>query len=157
MAGWTRRSVPRREQVRLASAELIEGATSDREVAKRVRVSRVLANPWRRRWSLEAGWRWPPRARAAPGSSSPRPGCASWTRLGGLRLCGPALRTGPDRRPVGDSGSGWSTRWPGWMYCSPDRLECAGVGPPGGRAGRGGSACQVAGGDLTWPVLDPSH
>jgi transposase len=41
--------------VRLAAAELIEAGASDREVAKRFRVSRMSANRWRR--SLAAGGR----------------------------------------------------------------------------------------------------
>ncbi len=45
----------RREQVRLAAAELIEAGASDREVAKRFRVSRMSANRWRR--ALAAGGR----------------------------------------------------------------------------------------------------
>ena len=43
----------RREQVRLAAAELIEGGASDREVARHFRVSRMSANRWRR--ALVAG------------------------------------------------------------------------------------------------------
>ena len=38
----------RREQVRLAAAELMEAGASDREVARRFRVSRMSANRWRR-------------------------------------------------------------------------------------------------------------
>src|ERR1700729_1967064 len=38
----------RREQVRLAAAELIEDGASDREVARRFRVSRMSASRWRR-------------------------------------------------------------------------------------------------------------
>src|SRR5215813_8156770 len=45
----------RRERVRLAAAELIEAGASDREVAKRFRVSRMSANRWRR--ALAAGGR----------------------------------------------------------------------------------------------------
>lgn len=45
----------RREQVRLAAAELIEAGTSDREVAGHFRVSRMSAN--RRRRALVAGMR----------------------------------------------------------------------------------------------------
>ena len=45
----------RRERVRLAAAEMIEAGTSDREVAKRFRVSRMSANRWRR--ALAAGGR----------------------------------------------------------------------------------------------------
>src|SRR5260221_13027034 len=44
-----------REQVRLAAAELIEAGASDREVARRFRVSRMSANRWRR--ALAAGGR----------------------------------------------------------------------------------------------------
>ena len=45
----------RREQVRLEAAELIEAGASDREVARRFRVSRMSANRWRR--ALAAGGR----------------------------------------------------------------------------------------------------
>ena len=45
----------RREQVRLAAAEMIESGASDREVAKRFRVSRMSVNRWRR--ALAAGGR----------------------------------------------------------------------------------------------------
>ena len=38
----------RREQVRLAAAELIEAGAGDREVARHFRVSRMPANRWRR-------------------------------------------------------------------------------------------------------------
>ncbi|MGE5286752.1 MAG: winged helix-turn-helix domain-containing protein, partial [Micromonosporaceae bacterium] len=38
----------RREQLRLAAADLIETGASDREVAKRFRVSRMSVNRWRR-------------------------------------------------------------------------------------------------------------
>jgi transposase len=45
----------RREQVRLAAAELIEAGASDREVARHFRVSRMSVNRWRR--ALAAGGR----------------------------------------------------------------------------------------------------
>jgi transposase len=45
----------RREQVRLAAAELFEAGASDREVARYFRVSRMSANRWRR--ALAAGGR----------------------------------------------------------------------------------------------------
>jgi transposase len=45
----------RREQLRLAAAELIEAGASDREVARRFRVSRMSVNRWRR--ALAAGGR----------------------------------------------------------------------------------------------------
>src|SRR6266700_1831595 len=38
----------RRERVRLAAAEMIEAGASDREIAKRFRVSRMSVNRWRR-------------------------------------------------------------------------------------------------------------
>src|SRR5262249_53218358 len=43
----------RRERVRLAAAGMIEAGASDREIAKRFRVSRMSANRWRR--ALAAG------------------------------------------------------------------------------------------------------
>ena len=45
----------RREQVRLAAADLIEAGASDREVARRFPVTRMSANRWRR--ALAAGGR----------------------------------------------------------------------------------------------------
>jgi putative transposase len=53
--GLTAAERSRRERVRLEAAELIEGGASDREVAKRLRVSRMPANRWRR--ALAAGGR----------------------------------------------------------------------------------------------------
>jgi putative transposase len=53
--GLTAQERERREQVRLAAAELIEAGAGDREVAKRFRVSRMSANRWRR--ALAAGGR----------------------------------------------------------------------------------------------------
>src|SRR6516225_5123707 len=53
--GLTAEQRARRERVRLAAAEMIEAGASDREVAKRFRVSRMPANRWRR--SLTAGGR----------------------------------------------------------------------------------------------------
>jgi transposase len=46
--GLTAQESARRERVRLAAAELIEAGASDREVARRFRVSRMSANRWRR-------------------------------------------------------------------------------------------------------------
>jgi transposase len=56
----------RREQVRLAAAELIQAGASDREVAKRFRVSRMSANRWRR--ALAAGGRSALASRGAGGA-----------------------------------------------------------------------------------------
>jgi transposase len=53
--GLTAEDRARREQVRLAAADLIEAGASDREVARRLRVSRMSANRWRR--ALAAGGR----------------------------------------------------------------------------------------------------
>jgi transposase len=53
--GLTTAERARREQVRLVAAELIEAGASDREVARRLRVSRMSANRWRR--ALAAGGR----------------------------------------------------------------------------------------------------
>jgi transposase len=46
--GLTAAERARREQVRLAAADLIEAGASDRELARRFRVSRMSANRWRR-------------------------------------------------------------------------------------------------------------
>ena len=59
----------RREQVRLAAAELVEAGASDREVAGRFRVSRMSANRWRR--ALAAGGRAALASKGAGGASSP--------------------------------------------------------------------------------------
>src|SRR5437773_2476969 len=53
--GLTAAERARREQVRLAAAGLIEAGATDREVAKRFRVTRMSANRWRR--ALTAGGR----------------------------------------------------------------------------------------------------
>jgi transposase len=70
----------RREQVRLAAVELIEAGASDREVARRFRVTRMSANRWRR--ALAAGGRVALLSKGPGGSraSSYRPRCASWRR-----------------------------------------------------------------------------
>ncbi len=77
----------RREQVRLAAAGLIEAGASDREVAKRFRVTRMSANRWRR--ALAAG------GRAALMSKGPGGGPAKLTpgqvgELAALLEAGPA-------------------------------------------------------------------
>jgi transposase len=46
--GLTAEERARREKVRLAAADLIEAGVSDRDVARRFRVSRMSANRWRR-------------------------------------------------------------------------------------------------------------
>jgi putative transposase len=56
----------RREQLRMSAAELIEAGVSDREIAKRFRVSRMSANRWRR--ALTAGGRVALASRGAGGA-----------------------------------------------------------------------------------------
>jgi transposase len=53
--GLTAAERARREQMRLAAADQIEAGASDREVARRFRVTRMSANRWRR--ALAAGGR----------------------------------------------------------------------------------------------------
>jgi hypothetical protein len=53
--GLTAAQRARRERVRLAAAELIEAGTSDREVARRFRVSRMPANRLRRALAMLGG------------------------------------------------------------------------------------------------------
>jgi transposase len=64
--GLTARERARREQVRLAAAELIEAGVRDREVARRFRVSRMSVNWWRR--ALAAGGRAALASRGAGGA-----------------------------------------------------------------------------------------
>lgn len=64
--GLTAQERARREQVRYAAAELIEAGVSDREVARRFRVSRMSANRWRR--ALAAGGRAALASRGAGGA-----------------------------------------------------------------------------------------
>jgi putative transposase len=56
----------RRERLRLEAAELIEAGASDRDIAKRFRVSRMSANRWRR--ALAAGGRTALASRGAGGA-----------------------------------------------------------------------------------------
>jgi hypothetical protein len=62
----------RREQVRLAAAEMIEAGASDREVAKRLRVSGMSANWWRGARAAGGRRRWPPRGGRRRLQASPR-------------------------------------------------------------------------------------
>jgi putative transposase len=64
--GLTAQERARREQVRLAAAELIEAGAGDREVAARFRVSRMSVNRWRR--ALAAGGRAALASRGAGGA-----------------------------------------------------------------------------------------
>jgi transposase len=64
--GLTAEERARRERVRLEAADLIEAGASDREVARRFRVSRMSANRWRR--VLAAGGRAALASRGAGGA-----------------------------------------------------------------------------------------
>src|SRR3954452_12963809 len=64
--GLTAEDCARREKVRLAAAEWIEEGATDRGVAEGFRVSRMLANRWRR--ALAAGGR-PALASKGPGGA----------------------------------------------------------------------------------------
>ena len=70
----------RREQVRLAAAEMIEAGASDREVAKRFRVSRMSANRWRR--TLAAGGREALASKGAGGAKCKLSPDQVWRRFG---------------------------------------------------------------------------
>ena len=78
--GLTTAERARREQVQLAAADQIEAGASDREVAKRFRVTRMSANRWRR--ALAVGGRAALRSKGLVVArvSSPRPRSVSWRR-----------------------------------------------------------------------------
>jgi transposase len=78
----------RRERVRLAAAELIEAGASDREVARRFRVSRMSANRWRR--ALAAGGR-VGLASKGPGGTRCRLSAAQLRELETVLEAGPAV------------------------------------------------------------------
>jgi transposase len=84
--GLTAEERARRERVRLAAADLIEAGASDREVARRFRVSRMSANRWRR--ALAAG------GRAALASKGPGGGPCKLT-LAQVRELEAVLAAGP--------------------------------------------------------------
>src|SRR5258707_9035117 len=87
----------RRERVRLAAAEMIESGASDREVAKRFRVSRMSVNRWRR--ALAAGGRDALASKGAGGAKC---------KLSGARVAG--LEAGLEARPAaaGYRGTSWT-------------------------------------------------
>jgi transposase len=64
--GLTAEQRARREKVRLEAADMIEAGAGDREIARRLRVSRMSANRWRR--ALAAGGREAPASRGAGGA-----------------------------------------------------------------------------------------
>jgi putative transposase len=85
--GLTAQERARREKVRLAAAELIEAGASDREVARRFRVSRMSANRWRR--ALTAGGR-PALATKGAGGARCKLTAAQLRELEALLEAGPA-------------------------------------------------------------------
>jgi transposase len=87
--GLTAAERARRERVRLAAAELIEAGASDREVARRFRVSRMSANRWRR--ALEAGGRAALASKVAAGARC-KLTLAQLRELEALLDAGPAVR-----------------------------------------------------------------
>ena len=145
--GLTAQERARREQVRLAAAELIEAGVSDREVAKRFRVSRMSVNRWRR--ALAAGGRAALASRGAGGARC-KLTPAQVRELEAVLDAGPAAGAGrtsagrwPGSRSWCGAGSRWNTRWPGWMCCctgSGGACRCRPGGRPSGtrRRSRGG-------------------
>ena len=79
----------RREQVRLSAAEFIEAGASDREVARRFRVSRMSVNRWRR--ALAAGGR-PALATKGAGGAKCKLTAAQVAELEAVLDAGPAAR-----------------------------------------------------------------
>jgi transposase len=79
----------RREQVRLAAADLIEAGASDRGVARRFRVSRMPANRWRR--ALAAGGR-PALASRGAGGAKCKLAAAQLRELQEVLDAGPAVQ-----------------------------------------------------------------
>ena len=108
--GLTAAERARRERVRLAAAEMIEAGASDREIAKRFRVSRMSANRWRR--ALASGGREALASKGAGGRSAscPRRSRPSWMRCWRQARRPAVMRTSAGRWPVSlrrcGSGSG---------------------------------------------------
>jgi putative transposase len=87
--GLTAAERARRERARLAAAELTEGGASDREAAKRFRVSRMPANRWRR--ALAAGGREALASKSAGGAKC-RLSPARLAELDAMLEAGPAAQ-----------------------------------------------------------------
>jgi len=85
--GLTAEKRARREQVRLAAADLIEAGASDREVARQFRETRMSANRWRR--ALAAGGREALASRGAGGAKC-KLSAAQVTELEEVLDAGPA-------------------------------------------------------------------
>src|SRR5215467_9119287 len=112
----------RREQVRLAAAELIEAGASDREVERCFRVSRMSANRWQR--ALAAGGRAALASKGAGGARSKLTPAqlreleavldADPVAWGGMRT---SARRWPGSPGWSAVGSARATHWPGWICC----------------------------------------
>ena len=89
--GLTAAERARREQIRLAAAELIDEGASDREVSWRFRVSRMSVNRWRQ--ALAAGFRAALASKGAGGARCTDPYTARSARCRGAAGGGPP---GPD-------------------------------------------------------------
>ena len=106
--GLTAAERARRERVRLEAAELIEAGASDREVARRFRVSRMSANRWRR--ALAAGGREALATKGAGGAKcklTPAQLAELEAALDAGRPCGAGMRTSAGPWPGSRS---WSAR-----------------------------------------------
>ena len=93
--GLTAAERARRERVRLQAAELIEAGASDLEVARRLRVSRMSANRWRR--ALAAGGREALASRGAGGAKC-KLSAAQVAELEAVLDAGPAACCYEDQR-----------------------------------------------------------
>ena len=130
----------RREQVRLAAAEMIEAGAGDREIARRFRVSRMSVNRWRR--ALAAGGREALASKGAGGAQC-KLTAAQVAELEAVLDAGPAAAGYADQcwtlARVARSGAaavrGGVHAGRDGRAAAPDRLVRAGPGPPGGGAG----------------------
>ena len=137
--GLTAEERDRREQVRLAAADLIGAGASDRVVAWRFRVTWMSANRWRR--ALASGGRRVLVSKVpggAPARSTPAD-CVLWRRCWKPVRPRAAGVTSAGRWPASArscaAGSGSSTHWPGWICCctaSAGACRSRPGGPPSG-------------------------
>src|SRR4051812_7030817 len=138
-----------RERVRPAAADVIEAEASDREVARRFRLTRMSAH--RRRRALAAGGR---PALASPGARgrAVQAGCRPAARLGGnparwsgrVRPHRSVLDPGPHRRAAPAPVRHRLHPGRAGPAAAPPRLERAGAHPPSHRARRG-EHCRLEG------------